>query len=942
MKAWYRSLSEGRWAAEWLLAATVWIGGNYLAAWRLGLPAVGAVFGLWIAGWLVGEALRHRNADRAGRAFIVELALAALLWWCLPANVCLHLPWAAYVCALGLIAIFRVALWSRLRRADREGWGAGEAWRLVLVAGAALWVASPLLTDRFLGGTDAIWYAYVADDYREQLREGVFPVFVGQGANIFNGGIHPIRSAPAYTFIVGGWDLLTARALPLFSLQHLAALTAAFAGTFAMYSGLNRLRNGSRWLAALVSVLYTTTPAVLAGFYSGDMYMTYLAVAVLPWVVCGNAESVQTSGRRGLLFTAAALALAWMCHPPTAMYATLLTVFLQAGRLALQRDLLENWRQALVAGAAVVAFSAHYFWAMGERPDQSVSGGSSAVLQTGGLLLGFVGLARGWMTGRWRWGGLAAAGLAALWLSSRAFFWFLAAGTAAVALAAVLARRWPAEKRERLTWAVLFGSAAAAAFGAAWALRGEVLPVNDQFLAGLDHNASRWRELLRPVAPDAMAEGNSQPGWALLACFGAGLLHSFGRSREKHRAAGMLAAAGALLILFVWPVGPVARFVIGNLPTDLAYVMGIPMTVRLLPTWCAIAAVLGFLAAASIASAGGWRKVALVSVAILLAGWSASEARKFVARGFAITAPGPLSQQHLMPENRVVHRFVYDLLRLPDYYTHGGNDWRLESRLLRMDQTELAGPAEAAARMERRGSRAIEWGGRPLETGLAWVDLQPRLTIPANTTLLLRFEFPEEVAPGYLIFKGEHFYREFALPASGLPKAFGSGPENGKVLTLGNSSPDAAEITVFFVRNAIPAGTTANTWVHFAKITASRFDPEMLPVRVRSLIPYRAQLTLPEDGFLETPRVMLPGYVATVDGKPADVRRSNQGLVMIPLKAGAHEVDLRFVGTRALRLTYGLSAGAWLAAGLWLAIRCRPRPGTWFSPWEQRISGGTT
>lgn len=67
--------------------------------------------------------------------------------------------------------------------------------------------------------------------------------------------------------------------------------------------------------------------------------------------------------------------------------------------------------------------------------------------------------------------------------------------------------------------------------------------------------------------------------------------------------------------------------------------------------------------------------------------------------------------------------------------------------------------------------------------------------------------------------------------------------------------------------------------------------------------------------------MFVPGYEATVDGAPAFIRKSPEGLVAFPVPKGESHVVLRFVGPVALRAAFWLSATGWLIAVLWVAIR---------------------
>jgi hypothetical protein len=94
----------------------------------------------------------------------------------------------------------------------------------------------------------------------------------------------------------------------------------------------------------------------------------------------------------------------------------------------------------------------------------------------------------------------------------------------------------------------------------------------------------------------------------------------------------------------------------------------------------------------------------------------------------------------------------------------------------------------------------------------------------------------------------------------------------------------------------------------FARVRQLLFDPAALPVRVTSWLPYHAEVTSPAKAWVETPRMYLDGYSAAVDGQPARVARSPDGLVCVPVPAGTSRIALVF------------HAPAGLAALLWTSL----------------------
>jgi len=80
-----------------------------------------------------------------------------------------------------------------------------------------------------------------------------------------------------------------------------------------------------------------------------------------------------------------------------------------------------------------------------------------------------------------------------------------------------------------------------------------------------------------------------------------------------------------------------------------------------------------------------------------------------------------------------------------------------------------------------------------------------------------------------------------------------------------------------------------------------------LPVQIRSWLPYTASVQSAGATWLETPRMFQAGYRALVDRQPVEVRRSQEGLVSLPVPAGSSQVELRYAAP------FGLLASFWLS-----------------------------
>jgi hypothetical protein len=225
--------------------------------------------------------------------------------------------------------------------------------------------------------------------------------------------------------------------------------------------------------------------------------------------------------------------------------------------------------------------------------------------------------------------------------------------------------------------------------------------------------------------------------------------------------------------------------------------------------------------------------------------------------------------------------------------------------------------------LEKAGGRKV-LNLRSVEdnTSPGWLKMTPDLTLKPGEHVLLRFEFlPGKKYDGYLmLISNLRDYREYALPESGMPLAFGTAPDHTKVLSLWNTHE--VDATYRFSMQCAPGNSFLPAEQDFGTVVVSHYNPELLPVRVESFIPLRVAVIMDQPGYLETVRSFLRGYRATVDGHPATVTISPQSNAMIPLSAGKHEVELRYVGTLPLKITAAVSGAAWLCLlVIWLRRR---------------------
>lgn len=96
--------------------------------------------------------------------------------------------------------------------------------------------------------------------------------------------------------------------------------------------------------------------------------------------------------------------------------------------------------------------------------------------------------------------------------------------------------------------------------------------------------------------------------------------------------------------------------------------------------------------------------------------------------------------------------------------------------------------------------------------------------------------------------------------------------------------------------------------------TYSANDYAHLPIQIISFIPFKATVnTNKKDTYLSLSKLYLQGYQAIVNGSIVPVLQTENHQVMIPLKSkGLNRIELVYIGTKLMRITFCISSIAWL------------------------------
>ncbi len=494
--------------------------------------------------------------------------------------------------------------------------------------------------------------------------------------------------------------------------------------------------------------------------------------------------------------------------------------------------------------------------------------------------------------------------------------------------AGVEAVRLVLEWRRRDTWyevgggALLLAALVAGVFVSVASLRGAdtagLVPYAIDRAKIISALRSAFPGCLLPVGFPAASLSDLQLGYALWALLlsGCGLALMPGRRRLL-----LLAAPAALLVVMLLPVPGVTVWLWNAIPETLARLTYYWPMHRLVPVLAALSLPLGMEALAIWPAPGqrpddtsaGRRAPApslLSSLALLALVWATWQAGRLVSTVEVRTASPQATAIRRRPENAPLMDHAYGLsLKLPPYFSNGVMDPWFELRVLDHGRDVEDNARAVLSRDHGPWSEfRIHLDANP---GI-W-DLSPRLTLEPGRRQLLEFDFGDRHYDGTLQIEGPEFFRQYLLPASGQPQAFGSEPSMPHWISLWTTTSRPEEIRVRF----IPApGAPAYPSPDFARFRWHVVDPGTLPLRIDRYDPLRLTATLRHPGLLETFRMYFPGYHATVDGRPATVTLSPYRMVAVSLPAGTHTVEIDYDAPWKLRLAAGLSLLTWLGLAL--------------------------
>ena len=198
--------------------------------------------------------------------------------------------------------------------------------------------------------------------------------------------------------------------------------------------------------------------------------------------------------------------------------------------------------------------------------------------------------------------------------------------------------------------------------------------------------------------------------------------------------------------------------------------------------------------------------------------------------------------------------------------------------------------------------------------------LSPDVALQPGWRYALHLDFLIPPASGVLQISGDRLQREYALPDSGAgtrptesSRAFGMSAAAQKELSLWS---DSSAPTTLHALLTLPEREPTPEFA-FARFSLHAYRPENLPIRILGWMPYHAAVDVAEPAWLETPRMWLGRYRATVNGHAAEVIRSGNSLAAVRLAPGHNDVVLAYQPGALLAFSYWLTLLAWLALAVW-------------------------
>jgi hypothetical protein len=185
-----------------------------------------------------------------------------------------------------------------------------------------------------------------------------------------------------------------------------------------------------------------------------------------------------------------------------------------------------------------------------------------------------------------------------------------------------------------------------------------------------------------------------------------------------------------------------------------------------------------------------------------------------------------------------------------------------------------------------------------------------QLEISAQALTVLTFaDLPSDFS-GTLELRASGVSWTYPLPYAnaGGDQAFGAGPGRRHSLLVRNSDLRPKVLQLYFW----PQAELQNQRISLGTLTSYTVAASDHYFSLDKLLPLEINLVAPYPVVVETPRIFLKGYTATVDGRAAPVFKSAQGLVAVSVDQGPHQLRVDFEADPLLKWSYRGAEAAWI------------------------------
>ena len=303
------------------------------------------------------------------------------------------------------------------------------------------------------------------------------------------------------------------------------------------------------------------------------------------------------------------------------------------------------------------------------------------------------------------------------------------------------------------------------------------------------------------------------------------------------------------------------------------------------------------------------QKLLAASAITLACVWNLSEARKLVSTAVTRTASNQESELKMRPENRLLMNHSYGLFTsIPAYFSNGTVHPSSEIRLL---NTKTLDPIKFEP-IHKDPLRAFNG---QLDSNPGILNLEPKFKLEPGSRHQLEIAFQSNRSySGTLQIIGPGFFREYTLPSSGRPAAFGSTPDSANTIDLWTTSNSAIWIQLRFIPNN---GLAPQLFIPFALYRFTTLTDNDSHTSLHSIWPWRATINAPTNLVVETFRMYIDGYNVTIDGRPINITASPRGLVSFEIDAGTHTAELNYNAPFPVKISYWTTIVLWLVTLTW-------------------------